>query len=1115
LETVEIRTAVRKKEGMPRLVLPRTLLVAAALTLSMAAGGCDDDPQIPDAGPVDAGTDAGPEPVEIVSVEAATEEECPTGGTAVRRGIDENFDGVLQPGEVASSSLICQPADSLVTTADEPEGENCEFGGTRIDAGRDDDDDGELDAEEVDSTTFICNGAPGSNGMNGADAVQVLISITAEEPGENCDVGGNRVDSGLDDDDDGVLDPEEIDSTVFVCSGADGTDGTDGVVALVTVTELTLGDADCPAGGQRIQTGLDDDRSGTLEEVEVDSTSDICNPIPSLVDVTPEPPGDNCVNGGNRIDTGVDDNVDGVLDPSEIDATIFACDGSDGSDGMGGSLVSIVPEPIGPNCASGGQRIDVGVDDDTNGVLDPAEVDSTSYVCNASATVPFSILTGDADVPDGALGQPYSATIEAIGGTGGNYSWSISAGSLPAGLSIEATGTPSTTISGSPTATGSSTFTVTVTDFFGAVATRSYTIDVAEDLAFDDYTLDPVESGTVYSQTLTASGGATPYTYTLDADTDLPAGLTLAADGTISGTPTSGQGADVLVTVTDGAMDAVTALIRIPSQTRWAAVQGDFITDNDDAVAVINVEGATPAAAVTVSTPLTTGTSLVGTGTTSNGVRRDVQFSASGVAFLGDFTTDGVTELYYVDLSGASPGATQTVNGALVLDGDVQDFLMSPDGSRIAYVADETTDAINELYVVDITGGTVGAPQRVNAALSGSSDVTNDDYYWSPDSRFLVYLADPVASGLEELFLVDMDDVTPTGTQISPALGGTTSSWDVDDQVEWTPDSRYVVFRAETRSSSSDADLFIVDATAATPTSTQINQTLLSARSVNLDDWHISPNGERVAYIADADTDNDFDVYVVDIPAGVPGTARRLTTVVSGGDASEIIWSPDSRQLAVIGDVETDNQTDVFVVDTDPSGSGSPTRLNRSVASADALLGSSTTRYAQWSPDGGALYYYSDLDIDGVTELYRTDLADAGTSIRVNAALSGSSDVDSNGRLDLLGGYFAFTADPAASSVTELFLSTDPAAASPPAPLTVQTPALMSGSLLDVFTSSFNFSSDGDGIVYRGDLNTDGVNEAFYVSITGATLGAQTALVAAPPSGGDVDLVHIQGVPPH
>ena len=111
---------------------------------------------------------------------------------------------------------------ALLGFADEPAGGNCPVGGTRIDAGRDDDGDGRLDPDEVDTTTYVCDGGDGTDGSDGTDGTDVLIDVTPEPPGAHCPAGGHRVDTGVDDDGDGVLDPAEVSSTAYVCDGDDG-----------------------------------------------------------------------------------------------------------------------------------------------------------------------------------------------------------------------------------------------------------------------------------------------------------------------------------------------------------------------------------------------------------------------------------------------------------------------------------------------------------------------------------------------------------------------------------------------------------------------------------------------------------------------------------------------------------------------------------------------------------------------------------------------------------------------------------------------------------------------------------------------------------------------------
>lgn len=87
---------------------------------------------------------------------------------------------------------------------------------------------------------FSCSNDPGKDGADAtsdmvqADRFNSLITITDEEPGENCEVGGKRIDTGLDNggedgiENDGILQGTEIDSTEYVCNGVNGLDGTAG-----------------------------------------------------------------------------------------------------------------------------------------------------------------------------------------------------------------------------------------------------------------------------------------------------------------------------------------------------------------------------------------------------------------------------------------------------------------------------------------------------------------------------------------------------------------------------------------------------------------------------------------------------------------------------------------------------------------------------------------------------------------------------------------------------------------------------------------------------------------------------------------------------------------------
>jgi hypothetical protein len=107
------------------------------------------------------------------------------------------------------------------------------------------------------------------------------------------------------------------------------------------------------------------------------------------------------------------------------------------------------------------------VDDVTISGLDGA-------LCAAHTCCP-TIAIAPPTLPDGTAGTAYSQFMTASGGTA-PYAYSLASGTLPAGLSLNpATGE----ISGTPTATGSSTFSILGSDANGCGGTLSYSILVS------------------------------------------------------------------------------------------------------------------------------------------------------------------------------------------------------------------------------------------------------------------------------------------------------------------------------------------------------------------------------------------------------------------------------------------------------------------------------------------------------------------------------------------------------------------------------------------------------------------------------------------------------------
>ena len=142
---------------------------------------------------------------------------------------------------------------------------------------------------------------------------------------------------------------------------------------------------------------------GTDGSPGVDGTNgtDGDNALNALVNSTLEPVGLNCVNGGIRIDVGVDNDANGVLETTEIDQTQYVCDGGSSSSTM---LTTITSPLESMNCDAGGQVISHGLDNGeengiaANGVLESGEIDSTTTVCSKDVTeMVMDINSGSGD----------------------------------------------------------------------------------------------------------------------------------------------------------------------------------------------------------------------------------------------------------------------------------------------------------------------------------------------------------------------------------------------------------------------------------------------------------------------------------------------------------------------------------------------------------------------------------------------------------------------------------------------------------------------------------------------------------------------------------------------
>jgi hypothetical protein len=326
-----------------------------------------------------------------------------------------------------------------------------------------------------------------------------------------------------------------------------------------------------------------------------------------------------------------------------------------------------------------------------------------------------------------------------------------------------------------------------------------------------------------------------------------------------------------------------------PDSTR-VVYRADQDTGGVDELYSVPIAGP-PSARVKLNGPMAAG----------GGVVADVEAfaispNAARVVYRADQATDGVVELYSVPIAGPASAGVK-LNPPLVAGGNAGGFRISPNSSRVVYVADQQIDEVHELFSVPIAGP-ASSGVKLNGALVAGGDVVRHQI--SPNGARVVYVADQQTAEVFELFSVPVAGPASSGVKLSFAL---TFGGDVESDLAISPNSSRVVYRAD-QQLDNVFELYSVPIAGPASSGVKLNGALVAGGDVGA--FRISPNGGRVVYGAYQQTADVFELYSVPIAGPASSGVKLNGPLVAGGDVESFAISPDSTRAVYAADQEFD-----------------------------------------------------------------------------------------------------------------------------------------------------------------------------------------------------------------
>ncbi len=385
----------------------------------------------------------------------------------------------------------------------------------------------------------------------------------------------------------------------------------------------------------------------------------------------------------------------------------------------------------------------------------------------------------------------------------------------------------------------------------------------------------------------------------------------------------------------------------------------------------------------------------------THGEALDFALSPGGEFVVFDAEVGYWSQLFRVALDG---GPEIVLTGELVFSGRIQSFQVAPGGDRVVYVADQFINDRFELFSVASDGS--AAPVRLNGPLAAGADV-DAEFLITPDGLTVVARAELAEDNVRELYRIPVDgSAAPARLSAPLAAGG-----NVAPGFRISADGRTVVYLAD-QELDERFELFAVPLDGGTGP-VKLNGALVDGGDA-LADFALTPDGERVVYRADAETDGRFELFGVALDGSANPVKLNPPLVADGDVRPGFLLAPEGSRVIYRADRSVDEKIELF---SSRVAGGATFTLN------DALpLGGGVLDALRLGPDGKQVFYVADQRTDDVFELYAAPIDRAKGSRLLSGPLPPGGDVglfeptpDGKG--------IVYLADQDTDSVVELYLS--------------------------------------------------------------------------------------------